>query len=118
MTRNDLASTPTEASPTVDMTLVETLATRLADQLATAIADRLSVGLSAAEVELMAYPPDKAARLLGKTENWVIEAIQDERIPYTRVGRSPRMTAAHIRQVLAEGERLPNKYAKPVRAAA
>lgn len=118
MTRNDLASPPTEASPTVDMKLVETLAARLAEQMATTIIDRLSAEPSGAEIELMAFPPAKAARLLGKTENWVIEAIQDERIPYTRVGRSPRMTAEHIRWVLAQGERRPHKYAKPVRAAA
>jgi len=118
VTRNDLANTPTEASPTVDMTLIERLAEKLADQLATAVLDRLSAGTSGAEVELKCYTPAEAARLLGKTENWVIEGIQDGRLPHTRVGKSPRMTAAHIRWVREQDERLPHKYAKPVKSAA
>ncbi|AMM12301.1 hypothetical protein Salbus254_5873 [Streptomyces albidoflavus] len=62
--------------------------------------------------ELRAFTPAQAAKRLSKTENWVTEAIQADQIPYTRVGKSPRMTAAHIRWVLQDGERLPNKYSK------
>ncbi|MFD5027059.1 hypothetical protein [Streptomyces sp. NPDC058373] len=87
-----------------------------------ALVERLTVaidGLAAhqGDPELKAYTPAEAAGLLGKTENWVTEAIQAEQIPHTRIGKSPRMTAAHIRWVLQEGERLPNKYSK-LRAAA
>jgi hypothetical protein len=46
-----------------------------------------------------------------------VESIQAQAIPFTRVGKSPRLTAAHIRQILADGEVLPNRYSKPVRAA-
>ncbi|MEU2889454.1 hypothetical protein [Streptomyces albidoflavus] len=62
--------------------------------------------------ELRAFTPAEVAKRLGKTENWVTEAIQADQIPHTRVGKSPRMTAAHIRWVLQDGERLPNKYSK------
>ena len=103
MTRNDLAP-PTET----------TLLLRLVEL--TAAVERLASTPSAAELELTAFTPAKAAELLGKTENWVIENIQAGRIPHTYVGKSPRMTAAHIRWVQANGERLPNKYAKPIAA--
>lgn len=103
MTRNDL-DPPTET----------TLILRLTEL--TAAVERLATAPSAAELELTAFTPAKAAELLGKTENWVVEAIRDGRVPYTYVGKSPRMTAAHIRAVQAQGERLPNKYAKPIAA--
>ncbi|MER7053387.1 hypothetical protein [Streptomyces sp. NPDC000351] len=103
MTRNDLA-------PPTDTTLILRLT-----ELAAAV-ERLAGGPSAAELELTAFTPAKAAELLGKTENWVIENIQAGRIPHTYVGKSPRMTAAHIRWVQAQGERMPNKYTKPVAA--
>jgi hypothetical protein len=60
-----------------------------------------------AEDDLRCYTPKEAGALLGKTENWVAEAIQARRVPFTYVGRSPRMTAAHIRQVQQQGEVLP-----------
>lgn len=103
MARNDL-DPPTET----------TLILRLSEL--TAAVERLASASSAAELELTAFPPAKAAELLGKTENWVVEAIQDGRVPHTYVGKSPRMTAEHIRWVLANGERRPNKYAKPIAA--
>lgn len=105
MTRNDLA-------PPTDTTLILHL-TQL-----TAAVERLAATPSSAELELTAFTPAKAAELLGKTENWVLENIQAGRIPHTYVGKSPRMTAAHIRWVQAQGERMPNKYAKPVARAA
>lgn len=84
----------------------------------TAVLERVATGPSSAELELTAFTPAKAAELLGKTENWVVENIQANRIPHTYVGKSPRMTAAHIRWVQAQGERMPNKYAKPIAARA
>lgn len=78
--------------------------------------ERMAASPTAAELELMAFTPEQAAGYLGKTANWVTEAIQDGRIPHTYVGKSPRMTAEHIRWVLANGERKPNKYAKPIAA--
>lgn len=78
--------------------------------------ERMAAAPTAAELEITAFTPEQAAVYLGKTENWVREAIQDGRIPFTYVGKSPRMTADHIREVLANGERKPNKYAKPIAA--
>lgn len=103
MTRSDLEP-PTETTLLLRLTEIKEAV------------ERLAAGPTAAELELMAFTPAKAAEVLGKTENWVVEAIQQGRIPHTYVGKSPRLTAAHIRWVLANGERLPNKYAKPVAA--
>lgn len=50
------------------------------------------------------YTPAQAAKRLGKTTNWVEEAIVDGRIPHTRIGKSPRLTPAHLRQIAAAGE--------------
>lgn len=105
MTRNDLA-------PPTDTTLI----LRLAEL--TAAVERLASAPTAAELELKCFTPEEAAAILGKTTNWVTEAIQAGRIPHTYVGKSPRMTAAHIRWVQAQGERTPNRYAKPVTASA
>lgn len=103
MTRTDLAP-PTET----------TLILRLAEL--TAAVERLATAPTAAELELKCFTPEEAATILGKTQNWVVENIQAGRIPHTYVGKSPRMTAAHIRWVQAQGERIPNRYAKPVAA--
>ncbi|MGW5636694.1 helix-turn-helix domain-containing protein [Streptomyces sp. NPDC003832] len=101
MTRNDL-------DPPSETTLILRLT-----ELAAAV-ERLATAPSAAELELKCFTPQEAAPLLGKTPNWVIEAIQDGRIPHTYVGKSPRLTAAHIRWIQANGERVPNQYAKPL----
>lgn len=70
---------------------------------------------AAADLELRCFTPAQAADILGKGEWWVREAIRDGRIPHTSVGKSPRLTAAHIRWILANGERVPNQYAKAAR---
>ncbi|MFJ5306136.1 excisionase family DNA-binding protein [Streptomyces sp. NPDC088350] len=77
--------------------------------------EQLTVRQTAADLELRCFTPEEAARLLGKTENWVVEAIRERRIPFTYVGRSPRLTADHIRWVQANGEVRPSRYAKPAR---
>jgi hypothetical protein len=101
VTRNDL-------DPPTETTLILRL-TQL-----TAAVERLAATPSAAELELKCFTPAEAAAILGKTENWVTEAIQDGRVPHTYVGKSPRMTAAHIRWVQEQGQRIPTKYAKPI----
>ncbi|MFD7705581.1 helix-turn-helix domain-containing protein [Streptomyces sp. NPDC059786] len=114
MTTNDL-DPPTEENRTDRPAADEaTLILRLTEIKETL--ERMAAGPSGAELELMAFTPAKAAELLGKTENWVVEAIQQGRIPHTRIGQSPRMTAEHIRWVRAQGERFPHKYAKPLAA--
>ncbi|MGW3491950.1 hypothetical protein [Streptomyces sp. NPDC001054] len=78
----------------------------LIGQLATAIE---ALTRQAGTAELRCYTPAEAGDLLGKTENWVVEAIQARRIPFTYVGRSPRLTAAHIRWVQSDGELMPSR---------
>ena len=110
MTRNDLAPPTKRPRMSLNAILIERL-TEAVEQLAV-------VAAASAELELKAYTPAQAAELLGKTENWVVEAIQDRRIPFTYVGKSPRLTAAHIRWIQEQGEVLPNKYARQLQSAA
>jgi hypothetical protein len=89
VTRTDLAppaqTTPTDR-PAADET---TLILRLAE-----VVEQLATAQAAADLELRCFTPAQAARILGKTENWVLEAIYEGRIPYTRVGKSPRRRAS------------------------
>lgn len=103
MTRNDLAP-PTETTLILRLTEIKEAV------------ERLAASPTAAELELKCFTPEEAAPLLGKTPNWVTEAIQERRIPFTYVGKSPRLTAAHIRWVQASGEVMPSKYAKSLAA--
>ena len=109
MTRNTLADTPTEASATpAEPNLLQRL-----DQLTTAL-EALAQSLStfAVDPELKLYTPAEAAAYLGKTENWVVEAIQNGRIAHTRVGQSPRLKADHLRAIADDGEVKPNRYGR------
>lgn len=106
MTRNNLAP-PTEITRTDRPEFDETtLILRLAEAV-----EQLTVRQTAADLELRCFTPEQAAEILGKTPNWVVESIQGRRIPFTYVGKSPRLTAEHIRQIQAQGEVLPSKYA-------
>ncbi|MFE9003185.1 hypothetical protein ACFYOY_13735 [Streptomyces sp. NPDC007875] len=113
MTRSNLASIPTGDNPPA-----ESLPTAEQVERLIAALESAASAASAAELELKCFTPAEAAPLLGKTTNWVVESIQDGRIPCTYIGKSPRMTAAHIRWVQANGERKPSKYAKPIKSAA
>lgn len=88
--------------PAFDPALIERL---------TIAMEELARTVSSVDSGLKCYTPEEAAPLLGKSTNWVVEAIQGRRIPFTYVGRSPRLTAAHIRWVLESGEVKPSKYA-------
>ncbi|MDT0270624.1 hypothetical protein RM844_30560 [Streptomyces sp. DSM 44915] len=72
-------------------------------------------GVSGAALELKFFTPEEAAPILGKTPNWVIEACQNGRIPCTYVGKSPRLTARHLRLIAEANERTPKAYAPAVR---
>ncbi|MFF5445418.1 hypothetical protein [Streptomyces sp. NPDC012888] len=85
MTRNDLARHQ------IDSNLIERLVVALEALADSAQAPRC-------------YTLAEAGELLGKTENWVIEAIQDRRIPFTYIGRSRFLTAEHIRAIQKSGE--------------
>lgn len=97
MTRIATALAPTEAPPPPDLG-------RILERLADAIETLAQVGV----LELKLFTPAEAASLLGKTENWVIEAAADKRIYCTYVGKSPRLTAKHIRQIAAAHECKPS----------
>ena len=106
MTRTNLAPAPdNDAHLTTDAALLERLV-RAVENIT-----------SATDPEIRTYSPAEAAALLGKTENWVTEQIQYGAIPYTRIGKTPRMTAAHIRWVLQDGEVVPHKYSPRALAA-
>lgn len=109
MTRNSLANPPAQAETAnpADDALVIALRSALESIVGT---------LRPVDPELKCYTPAEAAELLGKTENWVVEAIQDGRIPCTYIGKSPRLTATHIRQVQLQGERQPHRFARPLAA--
>jgi excisionase family DNA binding protein len=104
--------TSNDLDPPTETTLILRLAAL------TEAVERLTAAPTAAELELKCFTPEEAAPLLGKTANWIREACRDGRIPHTNVGKSPRLTADHIRQIRANGERLPHKYAKPARVPA
>lgn len=113
MTRNNLASVQTDAISEVeaDDEDLEVDGPQVADADGTLI-ERLAIAVEALvrqtqDPELRCYPAAEVAEILGKTENWVVEAMQDRRVPFTYIGKSPRMTAAHIRWVLANGELMP-----------
>ncbi|WP_432053655.1 helix-turn-helix domain-containing protein [Streptomyces sp. bgisy022] len=120
MTRKNLGppndNTPTESrrQPVDEPALILQFAA-VVEQLA-AVTELLAVRQAAVDPEIQCFTPEEAAKALRKTENWVVENIQQGRIPHTYIGKSPRMTAAHIRWVQSQGERVPHKYAKPVAA--
>lgn len=103
MTRTNLA--PAEAPPSADLTQILDRLTAATEALAQA-ADGGTV------LELKLFTPEEAAPLLGKTPNWVTEACTDGRIPCTYIGKSPRLTAGHIREIAAAGERRPRQYGR------
>ncbi|MCX5202407.1 hypothetical protein OG897_13240 [Streptomyces sp. NBC_00237] len=111
MTRNDLAIAPTRAPATQDGPISDVVPAvavdaRLISRLIAAV-EGLSVQMRNVDPELQVFTPAEAAVLFQKTENWVKEAVQDRRIPFTYVGKSPRFTPKHIRWVLESGELMP-----------
>ncbi|MFJ9985376.1 hypothetical protein ACIQUD_15310 [Streptomyces globisporus] len=119
MTRNDLALAPTEgaamkvlaeapnAGPPTQMPSIDgALILRLAEAI-----EALASLSKIQDPELKVLTPAEAGEALGKTENWVKEAIQDRRIPFTYVGKSPRLLPRHIRWVLDSGELMPQSQA-------
>lgn len=102
MTRTSLAPANTPTETPIDTTFIDRL---------TAAVEQVLTARVASDLELRCFTPKEAGQILGKSENWVTEAIQDRRIPFTYVGRSPRLTAEHIRWIQAQGEVRPSKYA-------
>lgn len=119
MPRSDLdppTKKPPTGQPTADSFDLILRLTESVERRITEAVEQMTAQQAAVELELRCFTPAQAAALLGKTTNWVVEAIQARRIPFTYVGKSPRLTAAHIRQIQAQGEVQPSKYAKPIAA--
>jgi excisionase family DNA binding protein len=74
------------------------------DALKAALAELIPQITPQRDPELQLYRPAEAAALLGVTENWVQERIKARSIPFTRVGRFPRLAARHIRAIQDAGE--------------
>lgn len=88
-----------------DQRLVNALRSAFQDVVAELMADRASD-------EVRLRTPREAAELLGVTENWISERIKGRRIPCTFIGRSPRLSLAHIRAIAAQGEVDPSTHGR------
>ena len=75
----------------------------LADLLREALAQVVAT-VTPPDPELKLYTPAEVAELLGVTENWVSERVNARSIHCTFVGRFPRFTAQHIRDIATAGE--------------
>lgn len=82
----------------------------------TQVIEQLAAATATDDLELKAFTPAEAGALLGKTENWVVESIQGRRIPFTYIGKSPRLTAAHIRWIQQQGEVLPSSLQRSAKS--
>lgn len=47
------------------------------------------------------------AEHLGVSEDWIYKAARRRQIPFTRIARQLRFTAAHVKQILDDGEQQP-----------
>ena len=54
--------------------------------------------------ELRCFTAEQAADAFGVSKWWVMERMDDEAIPFTRIGKHRRMTAKHIRAVIEADE--------------
>lgn len=50
------------------------------------------------------YTIVEAARLLRVPEGWLRKKVTAGRVPHTRLGKHVRFTAAHLTQILDEGQ--------------
>lgn len=87
-------------------------------QLATvaAMVYALMKGNTPIDPELRLYTDEQAAELLGRSLWWVKDQIRHGKIPFTRVGRFARFSAAQIREIRAANEVTPGPRRRPGRA--
>lgn len=80
------------------------------DQLAkvAAMVFALMQGNTPLDPELRLYTAEQAAELLGRSKWWVEEQTRKGTIPFTRVGKFARFSAAQIREIRAANEVDPN----------
>lgn len=88
-------------------------------QLATDVA-AIAQALTAPKIdpEIQLYTPAQAAEALGVTENWVVERMDDQAIPFAYVGRFRRMRLKHIRAVAEANEIDPTRRGRKLTSAA
>lgn len=59
------------------------------------------------------YTIVEAARLLRVPEGWLRKKVTAGVVPHTRLGKHVRFTAAHLAQIIADGEPTPYLEASP-----
>ena len=66
-----------------------------------------------ARAEVGRQPPPRwrsigeAATVLNVPENWLRKKVSARAVPFTRIGRHVRFTAAHLEQIIRAGEQAP-----------
>jgi excisionase family DNA binding protein len=59
--------------------------------------------------EIRCYTAEQAADALGVSKWWVLERMDDEAIPFTRIGKHRRIQAKHLRAIAAANEVDPSR---------
>ncbi|MBM7052354.1 helix-turn-helix domain-containing protein [Streptomyces durocortorensis] len=59
------------------------------------------------------YRPDEVAAVLGCSAWWVKDRARRRQIPFARVGRAYRFTAAHLAEIIRLHEERPTVAARP-----
>ncbi|MEV0870723.1 helix-turn-helix domain-containing protein [[Kitasatospora] papulosa] len=59
------------------------------------------------------YRPDEVAAVLGCSAWWVKDRARRRQIPFARVGRAYRFTAAHLAEIIRLHEERPTAAARP-----
>jgi excisionase family DNA binding protein len=63
----------------------------------------------------LAWTIDQAAQLLNVPRSWLRDKVTAKAVPHTNVGRHKRLTDAHLAQILAAGEVIPQAPPSPPR---
>lgn len=115
MTSNPASPPPTDADPPGG--LLRRIATAL-EAIAVAITSSMSIPKDI-DPEARCLTAAEAAAVLGVTENWVVERMNEQAIPFTYIGKFRRMQLKHIRAVASANEIDPARRGrKPLRHAA
>ncbi|MDI5965824.1 helix-turn-helix domain-containing protein [Streptantibioticus silvisoli] len=92
-----LTSPPLPETVVLDTTLLERLVVAL-ESIAR------SSTVAEADPEIRCYTPAQAAELLGVSENWVEDRMNEKTIPFTFIGKFRRMRRKHIAAVAEHRE--------------
>jgi hypothetical protein len=100
-TRKD-GTSPTDADPPSIVGFLKRI-TAAVEAIAHALATPKGI-----DPEARCLTAAEAAEVLGVTENWVMERMDEQSIPFTYVGKFRRMRMKHIRAVAEANEIDPN----------